>query len=331
MTGERIADAGSMVFHQDPARYRLARRVELIGVTAVPGILIAFLCTLPSPGWEFGLGLLVPVVIAFAAAARLRWNADPPTLILDTLGVTYRDRDLGITFKDRSLDRHLTWSEIDCLEIHQGTGLETTNLTYVGVRPIHADAKREIVFQPGGVCASEPDLAEALARFAPERLRSLVDKRRSRSDGPWAVVAVLVFVLLLSGLFGGLWGAGAVEGYRATHGGIPGTAVVTHIDWGRGQSTGRSVSGDFTPSTGGPVRKGVSIVTKEAVSVGGKIRVNAGGPDPDAVYPAGNRDWVSNAVGASVSGAIFLASLIALSVFTIGRLRVALTAERSES
>jgi hypothetical protein len=321
MTEERAVDAGSMVFHQDPARYRRARRIELVGVTAVPGIFIAFLCVLPSPGPEFGLGLLVLVVIVFVAAARLRWNANPPTLVVDTLGVTYRDRHLGITFKDRSLDKHLTWSEIDCLEIYQG------DLTSVSVKPIQADANPEIVFQPNEVRASESDLVEALVRFAPERLRSLIDKRPP-GDNLWAALAGLVLVLLLSGLFAWQWTSDAIEGYQATHHGIPGTAVVTHIDWGRGQSSGRSITGDFTPSTGGPVRRGVSIVTEEAVGVGDTIHVNAGGPDPNAVYKAGSRDWVGNVAGAAVSGAIFFASLITLCVFTIRRLPKRSTVER---
>jgi hypothetical protein len=126
--------------------------------------------------WLVDVVLLAMIVAVFIPAARLRWNADTPTLIFDRLGITYRDKHLGITFGDRSLDKHLAWPCIDSLEIADHENKEVS-WTAVVVRSIPSDAKSEIVFEPKKVGASDSDLTDALARFAPERLRILVDKR----------------------------------------------------------------------------------------------------------------------------------------------------------
>ncbi|MCW2877785.1 MAG: hypothetical protein JWQ95_1885 [Sphaerisporangium sp.] len=126
--------------------------------------------------WLVDVVLLAMIVAVFIPAARLRWNADTPTLIIDRVGITYRDEHLGITLGDRSLDKHLAWPNIGSLGIDDHENKEV-NWTAVVVRSIPSDARAEIVFEPKEVGASESDLTDALVRFAPERLWILVDKR----------------------------------------------------------------------------------------------------------------------------------------------------------
>jgi hypothetical protein len=334
MVEEGFAGEASTVFQQDPAHYRRTRRIEVVGVTAVPAALAAVLCTLPSPGWPLGLGLFVVIVLASIAAARLRWNADPPTLSFDPLGITYRDRHLGITFKNRSLDKRLSWSEIDFIEVYPGAEPGAGGLTGVRVKPLRPDTQPEIAFQPAEVGATTADLAQALTRFAPERLRNVVDEHRPRDGGlrlrkgraprnsaptgRWANLAGPLVLMVFPGLLVWVFTSMAIDGYQATHHGIPGTAVITDIDRGRGQDAGGlSITGDFTPAGGGPTRRHVSIVTREAVSVGDTIRVSAGRPDPESVYPPDSRNWIGNIVGAGVAGAACLALLAAMFMWEI--------------
>jgi hypothetical protein len=140
----------------------------------------------------------------------------------------------------------------------------------------------------------------------------------TRPTGRWADLAGPLIFMVFPGLLGWMWTSSAIDGYQATHHGIPGTAVITHIDRGRGQDAGSlSITGDFTPAGGGPTRRHVSIVTREAVSVGDTIRVSAGRPDPKSVYPPDSRNWIGNIVGAGVAGAACLALLAAMFVWEI--------------
>jgi hypothetical protein len=320
MAEERCVDPESLVFCQDPTRYRRARRTELVAGALVCALVPAVLCSLPSPWWLLGLTAFAVLLVAFFAAARLRWNASPPTLSLDATGITYRDRHLGITVRNRHVERHLAWSDVEHIEIDESGGRETTGLTLVTVRPVQPDASPALTFQPSEVGATETEVIEAVARFAPAQVSRVVDKRRPPSR--WAAVAGIVLVLLLSALFAWQLATSAVDGYRAAHHGVSGTALVTHIDWGRGQSAGgRSVTGDFTPSSGGPARRGVTIVTGEALYVGETIQVTADRPDPTLVFTPGGEGWIGRVVGATVSGAVCLAALSALCVTGIRALR----------
>jgi hypothetical protein len=178
-TDPEPADSKPAKLHQDPTRYRRARRAELVGVTLAFSMSPGALLFLPAPGWMLGAILLATVLTASAAAARVRWNAAPPTLIIDPVGITYQRRHLGITLRDRSLRDHLAWPEIDRIEISQTSSLESA-ATLVSVRPLQPEGRRGIAFQPHDVGASEADLTAALRRFAPSQLASLVDTRRTR-------------------------------------------------------------------------------------------------------------------------------------------------------
>jgi hypothetical protein len=169
------------VFHQDPARFRRVERIQLVGNalwTSMGTLVMGYFAYQLGASWWWlvDLVLLAMIVAVFIPVARLRWNADTPTLVFDRLGITYHDKHLGITFGDRSLDKHLTWSSIDSLEIDNHENKEVA-WTAVVVRSTPSDAKSEIVFEPEEVGASESDLTDALVRFAPERLWILVDKR----------------------------------------------------------------------------------------------------------------------------------------------------------
>lgn len=314
MAEERPADPESLVFCQDPARYRRARRTELVAGGLVCAVVPAALCLLPSPWWLLGLAGLVVLLVAFVVMARPRWNARPPMLSLDATGITYRDRhpDIAVRNSNGYAERYLAWSEVERVEIAEG-GRERGGLTLVKVRPVQPDASAAFTFQPSEVGATETEVIAAVARFAPAQASSVVDNRRPPAR--WAAPAGILLVLLLSALFTWRSATGAVAGYRAAHHGVSGTALVTHVDWGRGQSAGgRSVTGDFTPSSGGPVRRGVTIVTGEAVYVGETIRVTADRSDPASVYTPGSRGWIGWIAGAAVSGLIGLAALSALCV-----------------
>jgi hypothetical protein len=182
MDDEHTADAVAKVFQQDQARFRRVERAQLIGLALMLGVFAGAVCD--TPLWPLGLGLVTVWAISFTIAFRRRWNADPPTLTFDTIGITYRYKYVAITFKERSVEEHLGWSQIEVIEIYEGGGLETRGLTGVVVRPIQADARSEIAFQPSMVGATESDLVEVLTRFAPERLRVLVDKRPARLGKP---------------------------------------------------------------------------------------------------------------------------------------------------
>jgi predicted RNA polymerase sigma factor len=77
MDDERTA----RVFQQDQARFRRARRAELIGLALMLGVFAGAVCD--GPGWPLGLGLVTVWAISFTIAFRRRWNADPPTLTFD--------------------------------------------------------------------------------------------------------------------------------------------------------------------------------------------------------------------------------------------------------
>jgi hypothetical protein len=306
----------SVVFRRDPVRFRRGRRAEIIAVAVVPGALIVSLCVSPWPAWPFGLGLLFVGGLGLIAAVKLRWNAEPPTLTIDPRGITYQDRNIGITFKDRSLDRQLIWADIESIQINGLGETDAADATGVDIRA--GDAKPGIAFQPWELGVKELELAEALVRFAPERLRSALEPPPPAGAGKgsrWAFLAVLL--PLCCAVLAWVFASQAVDGYQATHHGIPGIAVVTKVDRGSGEDAGSvSVTGDFTPSNGGPVLRHVSIETRTGY-VGENVRVNAPGPDATAVYPPDSWDWIGSIVAASVFGAIAAAMLLLLSVSLI--------------
>jgi hypothetical protein len=315
MTENRCDDATPVVFAPDPARFRRNHRWGLFVAAFVSAVVVAGLLSLSSPFWLFGVGLLAVAGCVFVGAVRVRWNASPPSVTVDRSGITYRERNLGIT-RDRSPgERRLAWSEIYSVEIDAHTTSEGS-YQFVRVRPLRTDARAEIRFQPSVVHATLADLTTALERHAPQRLHTPLDKRPpTGTAGRWGAALGALIVVALTGGLAWAWGSAAVDGYRATHRGIAGTLVVTAIHRGTGQDAGGvSVTGDFTPAAGGPVRHGVSFATRGGI-VGYTYHVYASGPDPTAVYPAASRNWIGNTVGASIAGAILLlAVLVALGV-----------------
>ncbi|WP_371783777.1 hypothetical protein [Streptosporangium subroseum] len=195
MADDHSTDGASKVFRGDVTRLRRVERAQLVGnslvwitLSLVMGELFRLL--VESSGTRRGNStrllidviLVSVIVIVFILAARLRWNANPPTLTFDARGITFRDKYLGITFGDRLIEGHLDWPDIDFVVIHEHKTSESS-WDAVLFGSLSPDEKPNVSVSLKEVDVTESDLADALVRFAPERLWAPADTRPTRGDG----------------------------------------------------------------------------------------------------------------------------------------------------
>ena len=183
MTGLPAEDADSAAssreFRMDQRRYNRRERLPVV----VLGGAFALLCIalITTPLWWLGLGLLVVDGLVVVLAVPTHWDVPPPSVRIDGTGITYRQMYQGPQIRRRERRRvwHLDWADIAeiVIDVHQGPQESHEAVWVIGSSASPVDW---FAFSPDSVAASEDELAEALARFAPPRLRTMTDRRRKK-------------------------------------------------------------------------------------------------------------------------------------------------------
>jgi hypothetical protein len=144
----------AVVFQRDPGRTRRKRRIGMTVGAVVVSLFYAMGISTPEARLVFFV-FATPFAILVAVLAKLWWNADPPKLVVDSAGMTYKAE-------------LVPWNRIRTikLEIHELREGGTAASFIVKDIQDH----QVIWFFAHAVGAYVPDIVDAIALFAPTQV-----------------------------------------------------------------------------------------------------------------------------------------------------------------